>query len=628
MKPFKKLGENFQIVFLVLYFPISILAIEMLAHLSLFQGLTLMLRNPFAFMLNTMLFGAISYFLLAIFRNQKLVLAFMSLVSILIGLGTKLKIDFRGVGLNILDLLIIKEAGEMTNNLSSQFILQASLMTGGLFLVFGFLIANMTTIKLSSKVRKNGILAFVLLAVFLYFVGPYTVTIKSAGIKRKLYIEESGSLYYFAAQIKNTTSLKTPKEEEIHDSFSGILENLPSSTETIKPDIVIIQSESFTDPTILGMDNFSEDPLPYFHHLQQQSNSFNLSVPSFCGGTANSEFEVITGMSTIFYPSDATVYSNYLVKPTISVGSILKNNGYSTTLLHPFHSTFYRRDNAYKLLGFDTFYGLEYLAGVKAVNDDTRYWDSVDDYMTDDMLYAHVRTELEKESTVENRFVMAVSMQNHTPFVTPKGYEMAITYLGGKLENNDSLRLYNAYLSNLKASDDALEKLISYLQKRKKPTIVLFYGDHYPKINQNGNAYTDLGLVDNLTTPTNDYITHLTPAFIWSNYKDVGKSSQNIDASLVLAKLLSLTAVETPNYMKVLSTLVGENINSLTHAYLVMNNEFYFNDSPEYKRIFKLFSLLNGDILGDHKYLESKEWYIKDNKTYTNPQNSSSRNGD
>ena len=622
MRPFRIPGEKARILTLVLYFPFSILAIETLAHLNLWQGLLLLVRQPFAFLLNTMLFGAIAYFLLAIFRNQKLVLGAMSLISILIGLGTKLKIDFRGVGLNVLDFLILKEAGEMTNNLSESFIIQAVLYSSLILILSLFLILNMPVIRLNPKFRKNGILAFVLLSLFLYFFGPYTITIKSAGIKRKLYIEESGSLYYFAAQIKNTTSLRVPEEDQVRESLAPLLEQVPLNTSTLMPDVVIIQSESFTDPSVLGLDNFSEDPLPYFRALQSQADSFSISVPSFAGGTANSEFEVITGMSTIFYPSDATVFSNYLVKPTVSVGSILKNNGYSATMLHPFHSTFYRRDNAYRLLGFDTFYGLEYLAGTKVVTEDTRYWDAVDDYMTDEMLYSHVLQELEKDTGSPYRFVMGVSMQNHTPFVAPEGYENAVVYVGGKLENTKTLRIYNTYLSSLKASDDALEDFISVLAARKRPTLLLFYGDHYPKVNQNGNAYMDLGLVDDLTTPENDYITHVTPAFIWSNYERPKGSPDTLDASLLLARLFSGTGIQTPNYLKILSLLSQRNINSMTNAYLVMDNTFYFTDSPEYKEIYELYSLLNGDILGGSKFLEEKEWTIPENKTYKNPQSS------
>lgn len=617
MKSFPKLKDHHKILLLVLYFPLSILCIEILAHLNIVSGLLLVLKNPFAFLMNTMLFAGIAYFLLSLMNRQKLVFSLMTLVSFFIGLGTKLKIDFRGVGLNILDLLTLKEAGEMTNNLTPAFLIQAGMMVLLFSALFFFVIRNAAVVRLNPKFRKNGILVFLLICLFLYFLGPYTVTVKSAGIKRKLYIEESGSLYYFAAQIRNTSTLKTPTKEQVDAAFSGILAGLPAKEDAVKPDIIVIQSESFTDPTLIGMENFSEDPLPYFHSLQQSANSFNISVPSFCGGTANSEFEVVTGMSTIFYPSDATVYANYMTKPSVSIGSILRKDGYTSTLLHPFHSTFYSRDNAYKLLGFDKFYGLEYLSNTKAVTTDTRYWDAISEYMSDSMLYGDVLKELDGGSG--NQFVMAVTMQNHTPFAVPKGFEESVSYTGGRITSEVTLAKYNTYLTNLKASDEALRDFIAALSERDRPTILLFYGDHYPKINQDGNAYASIGLVTDLTSPLNDYLTHQTPAFIWSNYKDVGKTDHVVDASLVSAKLLALTGVEVPNYMKVNSYLEGLGVNSMSNAYLVMGNQFYEPGTEVYKRIYDLYSILNGDIQGDNKYLETREWIIKDNAGYINP---------
>ena len=341
------LNKDKKIVALALYFPLNILMIEILAHLSFIDGFSLILKNPFSFLLNTILFASITLFLLAILRKDKLVFSIMPVFSAIIGVGTKLKIDFRGVGLNILDFFVLKEAGEMTNNLTLTFIITTLVLLIFFFVLFAFLIINMPRINLNPKLRKNGILTFVILALFLYFVGPSSITVNSAGIKRKLYIEESGSLYYFAAQIKNTTNITTPTEEEVNETLEPLLADYSENIEDTKPDIIIIQSESFSDPTIIGLNQFTEDPLPFFHSLQNEANSFNISVPSFCGGTANTEYEVITGLSTMFYPSDATVFANYMTKPTISVGSILKNDGYTSTLLHPFHSSFYSRNIAF-----------------------------------------------------------------------------------------------------------------------------------------------------------------------------------------------------------------------------------------------------------------------------------------
>ena len=97
------LSKEKQIIILTLYFPLNILMIEILAHLSFLKGFSLLLKIPFFFLLNTILFAIITLFLLAVLRKYKLVFSIMPVFSAIIGIGTKLKIDFRGVGLNILD---------------------------------------------------------------------------------------------------------------------------------------------------------------------------------------------------------------------------------------------------------------------------------------------------------------------------------------------------------------------------------------------------------------------------------------------------------------------------------------------------------------------------------------------
>lgn len=58
-----------------------------------------------------------------------------------------------------------------------------------------------------------------------------------------------------------------------------------------------MQLESFFDPNLVKGISFSENPLPYFEQLVAEYPSGYLSVPCFGAGTANTEFEVQTGMN-------------------------------------------------------------------------------------------------------------------------------------------------------------------------------------------------------------------------------------------------------------------------------------------------------------------------------------------
>ena len=72
--------------------------------------------------------------------------------------------------------------------------------------------------------------------------------------------------------------------------------------------------------------------------------------------------------------------------------------------------------------------------------------------------------------------------------------------------------------------------------------------------------------------------------------------------------------------VKINNNLEGLKVNAMTNAYLVMNNQFYESGTDEYKRIYALYSILNGDIQGDDKFLEDRMWVIDDNDSYINPQ--------
>ena len=60
-----------------------------------------------------------------------------------------------------------------------------------------------------------------------------------------------------------------------------------------------MQLETFIDPYELNFLSYSEDPIPNFHKLMENYTSGYLTVPVVGAGTANTEFEVLTGMGII-----------------------------------------------------------------------------------------------------------------------------------------------------------------------------------------------------------------------------------------------------------------------------------------------------------------------------------------
>ena len=63
------------------------------------------------------------------------------------------------------------------------------------------------------------------------------------------------------------------------------------------PNVIMVQLEAFIDPNRLEGFTYSENPVPVFIERKENYTSGYLSVPAIGAGTANTEFEVLTGMS-------------------------------------------------------------------------------------------------------------------------------------------------------------------------------------------------------------------------------------------------------------------------------------------------------------------------------------------
>ncbi len=140
--------------------------------------------------------------------------------------------------------------------------------------------------------------------------------------------------------------------------------NLPETQEEKRPNILFLQLESFFDPTLVNYLNISEDPIPTFRKLMKEYSSGYYKVPSVGAGTANTEFESITGMSMVHYfgPGEYP-YKSILRETTCeSAPYVLKKLGYTTHAVHNNEANFYGRRSIFPNLGFDTFTSEEYMA--------------------------------------------------------------------------------------------------------------------------------------------------------------------------------------------------------------------------------------------------------------------------
>ncbi len=245
-------------------------------------------------------------------------------------------------------------------------------------------------------------------------------------------------------------------------------EPLPEQPAT--PNILFLQLESFFDPTSVVGSVFTEDPIPNYRRLMENFTSGYLFVPSVGAGTANTEFEVITGMNLDFFGPGEYPYKTILLDtPCESIGYVLKEHGYGTHAIHNNDGTFYGRHLVFPNLGFDSFTSIEYMDNV------TR---TPLNWAKDEVLVAEITKAL--DSTAEPDFVYTISVQGHGSYpdhAVLKDPAIDLTLPEHLTELYYPL-LY--YTNQIYEMDQFVADLIQSLEKRGEDTVLVMYGDHLP----------------------------------------------------------------------------------------------------------------------------------------------------
>ena len=103
------------------------------------------------------------------------------------------------------------------------------------------------------------------------------------------------------------------------------------------PNIICVLLESFIDPELINYLQLSDEVVPNFHYLYNNYSSGYLEVPVVGAGTANTEFEVLTGMGMQFFGLGEYPYKTILKETNCeSIASDLHTLGYVRT---PFITT-------------------------------------------------------------------------------------------------------------------------------------------------------------------------------------------------------------------------------------------------------------------------------------------------
>lgn len=395
------------------------------------------------------------------------------------------------------------------------------------------------------------------------------------------------------------------QENEVEESV--VNEGVSEDSAKVKPNVVVVMSEAFMDITKLPNLELSADPIPNIRKLMENYTSGTMISSSYGKATANIEFELFTGNSPKFLTYGSVPYRD---EKEIFDGDIFampkefKEEGYETVALHTYKSSFYSRNKNYPKLGFDEFYGINELNEIEKVVYDGKY-------VADIYLMDRVIDELKEEGD-SPKFIFALSMQNHYPYdATLYNHDVPVE-VSSKYLKDEQLNEVKAYVHGLYDTDISIKKLINYIESSNEPTIVLFYGDHWPCLSSVWNQLKFVKSTDEQTWSGEElYKTREIPFFIYDNYTN-RESYEKIDAIGIQklgSYLYDYVGIDKSLYFKFIDTLDFKAM--YDRVFVDSKGDVHLKATPEYEEQIDEYELLQYDILYGEQYIKE---YIKNSQ--------------
>lgn len=440
--------------------------------------------------------------LIVLTGRVKLSIITFSLLSIVIMTINLLVVRFRGNGIKPSDFLFLQTAMNVIKGYSFEITVTLCIAYGVCALVlFVPFCLHKKEIKIKNIFVRLCLLLIPIISFFILESSYSSVPIKTFDLEG---MSKNGGYLNFYLSIKQNAPLRLDKYSlETIDT----LEKEYAVTENIKtdnlPDIVVVMNESFADFNVLSDINSktNREVTPFFNSLQENTIKGYALSSVFGGGTANSEYEMLTGNTTAFLPYGSSAFQQYIHSDTFNLTSTLKKLGYFCEYTHPYLSNGWSRKVVIPLLQFEKNTFLEGYKNCKTIRG----------HISDDSVYDFILNQLDSKKNTPH-FIFSLTMQNHGGYTSDNaGFHDSITLKG----LSDKYPQAEQYLSLINESDRALGQFIQQLKNRNKDTVVLFFGDHFPNLDP--NFYAELS-GKSQSKLDDDMTLYRVPFFIWANF--------------------------------------------------------------------------------------------------------------
>lgn len=531
---------------------------------------------------------------------------FFYLVGIgILGYANYLKMTYRQEPIYPDDLKMIKEFGllkDMTGTIS--FYLLAGMI---LLVVAGGCWAIYRSFKKDKKFQAIRVITlFTTIFALIYishFNNPNNL-LRKAYNKTALWIPYSQKMNYYNTgfiggflynlkidPMEKPKGYSEEKIKEITSHYQKLADEKNKTASEEQPNIIYVMSESFSDPSRLNGVEITGDPLADYYAVADQTYSGQMLSQNYGGGTANIEFEALTGFSMGLFNAQLTTPYTMLVpkmNQLPSIVSTLKDQNYHTTAIHPYNTSMYKRKDVYEVLGFDEF-----------ISENTMtYTDTIEDnpYISDASAYQEVMDLLKEDDTPQ--FIHLVTMQTHMPY---DGKYQQLEYTA-KTEDNSGISSLENYLQDISYSSQSLKAFTEELKKLSRRTLVVFWGDHLPGI------YSDT-----IQNSNEKHTLHETQFLMFDSQGELEKNEAPVTSPFYFAAdLMNQTNQQTTGFYQLLLALQNE--------LPAFERELYYQEGQWHREaqlnkkqaeLYQAYEMIQYDIVSGEKYSLQTNFFEK-----------------
>lgn len=557
-----------------------------------------------------------SVFLLILALTNRFLISFLlaNAVVWLLAVMSYFKFSFLGEYLYPWDMMLYDNVVNLLPNLVKEVDTGKILLVSiGVIAIVSAIAAYLRIVKPARLIRLKLwarlvliLLAAGFLSVFIFYrsIPNVETSLKDAGVTNITFDQNRNYKMngFFATFLLNMQSaIVLPPNGYNEKNINEIIENLESqpvpagSSLTEKPNVIVIMSESFWDPTSIPTLEFAEDPMPTVRKHQTGS----ILSSTFGGGTSNVEFEALTGFTNMFLPPGSVPYQQYIKHELPALPRYLDGLGYQTTAVHPYPKWFWNREEVYKHIGFEEFMDIDGF-------DDPLYKGP---FVSDEQV---TRTLIDKvEGTEEPLFAYAITMQNHTSYNSNKYPEFTVeTKTPPEVDPVFNL-LLRSFTQGIADADAAFKALTDHFEASEEPTLIVFFGDHLPALGHDYKMFKQAGFVPKGPGEENWELEdfkdmHTTPLAVWSNYGADIPELGTISPSFLAPAIFDLAGIEKPLYYSLLENFQKEMPGYTSKVKIDAEGELYKVTPDSVEDVKRAYELIQYDLLFGKQYSKEK----------------------